>query len=100
MQANAIPSSPGMPPGGGTSAREAVLRARAQELEAAFLSEMLGHAGLGSGDGTFGGGIGEEQFASFLRDEQAKAMVKAGGIGLAESIFHALAKQGTPNADR
>ncbi|MBL4917006.1 rod-binding protein [Szabonella alba] len=71
------------------------LRRKAEELEAAFLSEMLGHAGLGAAGGSlsgnFGGGIGEEQFASFLRDEQARAMVRAGGIGLAERLFHALA---------
>lgn len=71
--------------------REAVLRERAGQLEAAFLAEMLGLAGLGSGrDASFGGGIGEEQFASFLRQAQADAIVRAGGIGLAESIFRAL----------
>jgi len=37
-----------------------------------------------------GGGIGEEQFSSFLRDEHAGLMVKAGGIGLAEHLFNAL----------
>jgi hypothetical protein len=38
----------------------------------------------------FNGGIGEEQFQSFLRLEQARAMVGQGGIGLAENIFEAL----------
>jgi peptidoglycan hydrolase FlgJ len=71
-------------------ARVAVLRTRAEELETAFLAEMLGHAGLGASPEGFGGGIGEEQFASFLRREQAEAMTRAGGIGLAESIFRAL----------
>ena len=70
---------------------EAALRAKAAEFETTFLAEMLGHAGLGEVSGSFGGGIGEEQFASFLRQEQAEAMVRAGGIGLAESIFRALA---------
>ena len=69
---------------------DAVLRAKAEEYETTFLAEMLGHAGLGTVSDSFGGGIGEEQFASFLRQEQAAAMVKAGGIGLAESIFRAL----------
>ena len=67
------------------------LRRLADEMEAAFLSEMLGHAGLDAASSRFGGGAGEAQFASFLRDEQAKAMVKAGGIGLAESLFRAMA---------
>lgn len=66
------------------------LRQLAQQMEAGFLSEMLGAAGLGESRESFGGGIGEDQFGSFLRDEQATAMVRAGGIGLAESLFHAL----------
>ena len=74
------------------TARLDLLRDRARDLEAAFLSEMLAHAGMDAKIGAFGGGIGEEQFASFLRTEQAVAMVKAGGIGLAESLFQALSK--------
>lgn len=66
------------------------LRQLSTELEASFLSEMLGHAGLGTVSDSFGGGIGEEQFASFLRQEQAEAMVRKGGIGLAESLFRAM----------
>ncbi|MCZ8078094.1 MAG: rod-binding protein [Rhodobacteraceae bacterium] len=66
------------------------LRAKAAELETAFLAEMLRHAGLGTQTGSFGGGIGAEQFASFLREGQAMAMVQAGGIGLTESLFRAL----------
>lgn len=66
------------------------LRAVAQELEATFLSEMLKSAGLGEPSKSFGGGIGEEQFSSFLRDAQAREMVRAGGVGLAESLYHAL----------
>jgi Rod binding domain-containing protein len=69
---------------------DARLRALSQQLEAGFLAEMLGHAGFGTARESFGGGAGEEQFASFLRQEQADAMVKAGGIGLAESLFNAM----------
>ncbi|MFN4099923.1 MAG: rod-binding protein [Pararhodobacter sp.] len=36
------------------------------------------------------GGAGEEHFASFLADEQARAMVARGGIGLADAIEQAL----------
>jgi Rod binding domain-containing protein len=79
------------PPSPAVTGEEATLRARAEEFETAFLAEMLGHSGLGAAPEGFGGGIGEEQFASFLRQEQAAAMVRAGGIGLAESIFRALA---------
>ena len=72
------------------TSRDTALRARAQELEAVFLAEMLSYAGLEPQDGSFSGGAGETQFASFLRDEQARQMVKHGGIGLAEQIFHSL----------
>lgn len=80
-----------------TSARDAALRRTAENLESAFLSEMLKSAGLGQPREAFGGGVGEEQFSSFLRDEEARAMVRAGGIGLAESIFDAL-KRSESNA--
>ncbi|MEM9317763.1 MAG: rod-binding protein [Pseudomonadota bacterium] len=70
--------------------RELQLRAAAQELEAAFLSEMLKQARFGEARGAFGGGVGEEQFASFLRDEHARAITANGGIGLSEQIFNAL----------
>lgn len=66
------------------------LRQKAQELETAFLSEMLAHAGMKPMEGSFGGGIGEEQFSSFLRQEQAGAMVRQGGIGLSEALFRAM----------
>ena len=73
------------------SPRDAALMQKAKDLEAAFLSEMLGHAGMDAdAEGSFAGGIGEEQFASFLRQEQAKMMVDRGGIGLAESLFRAM----------
>lgn len=66
------------------------LRLKAQEMEAAFLAEMLAHAGLGASEGAFSGGAGETQFASFLRQEQARLIAARGGIGLAEHIFAAM----------
>jgi peptidoglycan hydrolase FlgJ len=69
------------------------LRKQAQALEAAFLAEMLSHTGLDAASEGFGGGIGEDQFGSFLREEQAKLMVSRGGIGLSESLFKALSER-------
>ncbi|MCR9085366.1 MAG: rod-binding protein [Rhodobacteraceae bacterium] len=66
------------------------LRAAAVALEASFLAEMLTSAGLGETKGSFSGGTGEAQFASFLRREQAEQMAQSGGIGLAEQIFESL----------
>ncbi len=68
---------------------DAALRRAALELEANFLSLMLKESGIAD-SGAFGGGVGEEQFSSFLRDIHAREMAEAGGIGLAESIFQAL----------
>ncbi len=66
---------------------DADLRRAAQDIEAGFLTEMLKHAGMDENSDSFGGGVGEEQFSSFLREEQARAIVKKGGVGLAEQIF-------------
>jgi peptidoglycan hydrolase FlgJ len=74
-------------------AKTDALRKQAQALEAAFLSEMLSHTGLDAAREGFGGGIGEDQFGSFLREEQAKLMVARGGIGLGESLFRALSER-------
>lgn len=70
--------------------RDEQLLTAAQNLEASFLAEMLKSAGVGAPRETFGGGAGEEHFASFLREAQAKEMVQAGGIGLAEALFEAM----------
>ncbi len=73
-----------------TTPKDRAMMHKAQELEASFLAEMLGHAGLDKPGTEFNGGIGEDQFSSFLRQEQAKAMVAKGGIGLAQHIFESL----------
>ena len=75
---------------GDASRQDMRLREGAIQLEATFLAEMLKSAGMGQARAGFGGGAGEEQFASFLLQEQALAMARAGGIGLAESIFESL----------
>ncbi len=66
------------------------LRKAAIDLEASFLAEMLKSAGLGESREGFGGGAGEDQFSSFLVRAQAEQIAKAGGIGLAESLYHAM----------
>ncbi|MBQ2261878.1 MAG: rod-binding protein [Loktanella sp.] len=73
-----------------TISTDARLRDAAQELEATFLAEMLKSAGFGTSRTAFGGGVGEDQFSSFLREAQSTEMAKAGGIGLAETLFHAM----------
>ncbi len=66
---------------------DAQLRKAAESLEASFLAVMLGAAGAQKTPEAFGGGIGEEQFASLLTQAHATAIVKHGGIGLAAKIY-------------
>lgn len=73
--------------------RDDALFQAARELEASFLAEMLKSAGFGKPRDANGGGIGEDQFGSFLRQEQAREMVNQGGIGLAQSLYEALKEQ-------
>ena len=66
------------------------LRDVAKAFEASFLAEMLKASGMGKSRSAFGGGAGEDAFASMMVDEQAQLMVERGGIGLSESIFQSL----------
>lgn len=75
--------------------KDVQMMAQAKALEASFLAEMLSFTGLGAVSEEFGGGVGEEQFSSFLRQEQAKMLVARGGIGLAEQIFESMKGRGT-----
>lgn len=81
---SALPAAQHSPP---AARRDAALRKAAQAMEASFLAQMLAFAGAQKVPDSFGGGIGEEQFASFLTQAEAEAMVKHGGIGLAEKIY-------------
>ncbi len=74
------------------------LRTAAVELEAAFLTEMLKSAGLGEARQSFGGGAGEDQFSSFLVQQQALQLAKSGGVGLSEILFQSMME--TTNADQ
>jgi len=74
------------------AARLDKMRQTATALEASFLSEMFKQAGFGQARDAFGGGIGEDQFASLLSDEYANSVAEAGGVGLAQSIFEAMQK--------
>ncbi|MCC5971260.1 MAG: rod-binding protein [Pararhodobacter sp.] len=74
------------------------LRRSAEDLETAFLSEMLKSAGIGRAAESMNGGAGEEHFSSFFADAYARALVARGGIGLADHIERALEARGTEGA--
>lgn len=70
--------------------REAITRKAATDFEAAFLAEMLKYSGLNAMPEGFGGGAGEEAFASLLTEQYAHLLAERGGIGLAEQVFEVL----------
>jgi peptidoglycan hydrolase FlgJ len=74
---------------GGVSADKA--KALAQDFEAVFLNSMFQQMFTNiSGDGPFGGGGASGVWRSFLTDEYSKSFVKAGGVGLSDSVYRAL----------
>lgn len=79
MELGAVTSArPAAAPGG----PDARIRDVAVEFEAVFLSEMLRGMSSGLGpDGLFG----REPFGGLLRDEYARVIARAGGIGIAEA---------------
>jgi peptidoglycan hydrolase FlgJ len=82
------PATPGpLPLARGAAAAERDAMQAAKAFEAVFLAEMLEHSGLNAMPEGFGGGAGEDAFASFLTQEYARLLVERGGFGLAESVF-------------
>lgn len=75
------------------AAKKRKIAETAQSFEASFLSSMLKPMfdGLDT-EGPFGGGKGEEMFRSFLTDALAKQTVKAGGIGIADTVQREMLK--------
>ena len=73
---------------------QAKARANAVDFEAMFLSSMFSHMFTSiEGEGPFGGGGAGGVWRSFLSDEYAKSLAKAGGIGLADSVYRSLIAQ-------
>lgn len=78
MQIDRIQSSPPQPD---------APRAAADRLEQAFLEEMLKYCGPKPASGAFGGGVGEDQFGSFLTQEYAAAMAARVDLGFAHRVI-------------
>ena len=71
------------------AAASARIRRTAEDFEASFLSEMFKPMFQGlSTDGPFGGGDAENTWRSFMIDAMAKQTVKAGGVGLADTVMN------------
>ena len=97
MQAEAAMMSvqnrqPQMPkPAAGASVAE--LREVSENFEAVFVAQMLQpmFANLGAAK-PFGGGSSEAMWRSMQVEEYGKAIVKSGGIGVADSVFREMLK--------
>ena len=90
-----IPAMPLVPvqqagPGQKAMSQDAVQRAAkkaGEEFEALFIAEMLGPVFEGlSSEGMFGGGSGEKIYRSLMVQEYGKAIARAGGVGIAETV--------------
>ena len=82
------------PAGAAASGREGKARAAAVNFEAQFLNSMFSQMLTGiDGDGPFGGGPAVGVWRSFLSEQYAKSFAKAGGIGIADKVYHALLAQ-------
>ena len=63
-------------------------RHAAEEFEAVFLSQMLGHMFSGiRTDGFFGGGQSEGMFRSLMINEYGRLISQSGGIGIADAVM-------------
>jgi hypothetical protein len=94
-------ATPGAPGGvavapGGKPAGDFKTKAHtaAVNFEAQFLNSMFGQMLAGvKGDGPFGGGQAVGVWRSFLSEQYAKSFAKAGGIGIADKVYHTLLAQ-------
>jgi flagellar protein FlgJ len=79
---------------GAPSSRDSKARTAAVNFEAQFLNSMFSQMLTGiNGDGPFGGGPAVGVWRSFLTEQYAKSFAQAGGIGIADKVYHALLAQ-------
>ena len=82
--------SPAITGNGVSPAVAAKARAAAQDFEAVFLNSMFSQMFTHVNEGPFTGGQAASTWRSFLTDEYAKNFAKAGGIGIADSVYKEL----------
>ena len=90
MASLTIGPAPALPPTNVSPAVAAKARAKAQDFEAVFLNSMFGHMFAQVNEGPFSGGDAAKTWRSFLTEEYSKNFAKAGGIGIADSVYKQL----------
>jgi peptidoglycan hydrolase FlgJ len=69
-------------------------RTTAVNFEAQFLNSMFSQMLTGiQGEGPFGGGPAVGVWRAFLTEQYSKSFAKAGGIGIADKVYHTLLAQ-------
>lgn len=77
-----------------TATTQAKAKTAAQDFEAVFLNSMFQHMFTGlEGEGPMGGKGATGMWRSFLTDQYAKNIAKAGGIGIADQVYRSLLAQ-------
>lgn len=71
---------------GATEEKDDALRKTAQDFEAAFISEMLAHAGLDKAL-TQNTGFGGEAFSGMLVEVYAERLAEKGAFGIGDKIY-------------
>ncbi len=89
---SAAPASQAIASGGANGEKERSHATAAREFEAAFLAEMLTHAGIEDALAQ-GSGFGGETMASLLVTELAEQIAARGSFGLAEKMRQGLERQ-------
>lgn len=62
------------------------IRKSAEEFEAVFLAQMASQMFTDIDGGMFSGGHAEDTYRSMLYQEFGKAIARAGGVGIADSV--------------
>ena len=90
MASLTIGPTPALPTTNVSPAVAAKARAKAQDFEAVFLNSMFGHMFAHVNEGPYSGGEAAKTWRSFLTEEYSKNFAKAGGIGIADSVYKQL----------
>lgn len=92
IRTNSAPQEAAAAPRKDRSHNEDALRQTAREFEAAFISEMLKHAGLAKAMTGAAGGPGDG-FSALLLEQYSLRIVEKGGFGLADKLYARLKEQ-------
>jgi len=90
MASLAIGPTPALPTTNVSPAVAAKARAKTQDFEAVFLNSMFGHMFAHVNEGPYSGGEAAKTWRSFLTEEYSRNFAKAGGIGIADSVYKQL----------